>query len=81
MIFSRERQLQALDALQHIYNALCAEDMDGTFRSSYILHEVDDLYFILDPKGKGKKRYERYKTKLQNPDRHQHVWHIRINGR
>ncbi len=65
MIFGRERKMQALKDLENIRNALCALDMDGAFRASYIMKQVEDLECIIDRKGKGKKRYARRKTRLR----------------
>lgn len=65
MFLSREKKMQALKDLENIYNALCAEEMPGAFRASYINKQVEDLYYILDPKGKGRKRYARYRARLR----------------
>lgn len=65
MIFGHERKMQALKDLENIRNALCALDMDGAFRASYIMKQVEDLEWILDRKGKGKKRYAHRKTRLR----------------
>jgi len=64
-IMSHERKMQALTACDRIYEALCAEDMDGAFRASYIMKQIDDLHYILDPKGRGRKRYARRKRRLR----------------
>lgn len=70
MIFGHERKMQALKDLENIRNALCALDMDGAFRASYIMKQVEDLEWILDRKGKGKKRYAHYKARLRGEDSH-----------
>lgn len=65
MILSREKKMQALKDLDNIRDALCAQDMDGGFRASYIKKQVEDLEWIIDPKGKGKKRYENRRARLR----------------
>lgn len=66
MILRRFKRQMALEALNHIYNALCAEDMDGSFRASYILHELETLYFVLDKKSKKGKAYADRQKRLRN---------------
>lgn len=68
MIFKKWRKEQALKDLDNIYNALCAEDMDGSFRANYIYRQVKDLEWLLDPKGRGRKRYESRKSRLRITD-------------
>lgn len=66
MWLGKERKSQVLKDLDNIYQMLCADDISGSFRSNYILKQLDDLHWLIDPKGKGRKRYERRKSKLQN---------------
>ena len=66
MWLGKERKSQVLKDLDNIYQMLCADDISGSFRANYILKQLDDLHWLIDPKGKGRKRYERRKSKLQN---------------
>ena len=66
MILSQEHKMQVLKDLDNIYNALCAEEMSGSFRTFYIMKQVEDMRWLIDPKGKGKKRYARYQRRLRN---------------
>ena len=65
MILNREHKMQALKDLENIRKALCALDMDGAFRASYIMKQIEDLEWIIDRTGKGKKRYESRKRRLR----------------
>lgn len=66
-LLSRERKKQVLTACERIYEALCAEDMDGAFRSAYILKQTEEIRFQIDKSRKGRKRYAIYKSRLRNP--------------
>lgn len=68
MIFGRDRKEQALQDLDNIYNALCDESMNGSFKTNYIYRQIKDLEWLLDPKGKGRKRYESRKSRLRITD-------------
>lgn len=64
---SHERKMQAFDAIEKIYEALCAEEMDGAFRASFIKRQTDELTYILDPNKKRRaKQYARWKARLRN---------------
>ena len=65
MILSRSKKMQALKDLDNIYDVLCAQDMTGAFRANYIVKQLDDLRWLLDPKGRGRKRYARWKRRLR----------------
>ena len=68
MWLGKKRRNQIFTDLDNIYKALCAEEMDGSFRSNYILKQVDDLNHLIDPKGRGRKRYENRKSRIRNPE-------------
>ena len=66
-VLSHEQKMQALDRLNNIHEALCAKEMDGAFRASYIHKQVDELYYILDQNKKRRVRqYARWKARLRN---------------
>lgn len=68
MILNRKKLDKTFTDLDNIYDALCAEDMDGKYRANYILQQVHDLNNILDPKGRRRKRYENRKSRIRNPE-------------
>ena len=70
-LFGHERKMQAFDALNNIYEALCAEEMTGAFRASYINKQVETLRDILDKNKKRRtKQYARWKRRLRDFKRH-----------
>lgn len=66
-VLSHEQKMQALDCLNSIHEALCAKEMDGAFRASYIHKQVEELNYILDRNKKRRaNQYARWKARLRN---------------